>query len=163
MTSNTDMHLLVTYTSLKKVGVWIRKLVSIWCDHHLPHAARHLLHIEFIWLSIVACGMFFHSSSMDMWSCWMLAGTGTRCRTRRPQSISNMLNGWHVWRVCKPWKNRDMFCIQELCLNPCDMGSCIIMLKHEVMAVDEWHDNGPQDLVTVFLCIQIAFNGHTPT
>jgi hypothetical protein len=30
-------------------------------------------------------------------------------------------------------------------------------LKHEVMAADEWHDNGPQDLcVTVSLCIQIA-------
>ena len=40
----------------------------------------------------------------------------------------------------------------------CDMGPCIIMLKHEVMAVDEWHDNGPQDLITVSLCIQIAFN-----
>ena len=38
------------------------------------------------------------------------------------------------------------------------MGPCIIMLKHEVMAVDEWHDNGPQDLVTVSLCIQIAID-----
>jgi hypothetical protein len=35
------------------------------------------------------------------------------------------------------------------------MGPCIIMLKHEVMAADEWH-NGPQDLVTVYLCIQLA-------
>jgi hypothetical protein len=25
-----------------------------------------------------------------------------------------------------------------------------------VMAADEWHDNGPQDLITVSLCIQIA-------
>jgi hypothetical protein len=32
------------------------------------------------------------------------------------------------------------------------------MLKHEVMAADEWHDNGPQDLVRVSLCIQIAIN-----
>jgi hypothetical protein len=31
-------------------------------------------------------------------------------------------------------------------------------LKHEVMVVDEWHNNGPQDLVTVFLCIQIAID-----
>ncbi len=30
------------------------------------------------------------------------------------------------------------------------MGPCIIMLQHEVMVVDEWHNNGPQDLVTVF-------------
>ena len=41
------------------------------------------------------------------------------------------------------------------CTDPCDMGQCIIMLKHEVMAKDEKHDNGPQDLVTVSLCIQI--------
>ena len=32
------------------------------------------------------------------------------------------------------------------------------MLKHEVMVVDEWHENGPQDLVTVSLCIQIAID-----
>ena len=33
-----------------------------------------------------------------------------------------------------------------------------MMLKHEVMAVDEWHDNGPQDLITVPLCIQIVID-----
>ena len=38
------------------------------------------------------------------------------------------------------------------------MGLCIIMLKHEVMAVDEWHDNGPQDCVTVSVSIQIAID-----
>jgi hypothetical protein len=32
------------------------------------------------------------------------------------------------------------------------------MLKHEGMAADEWHDNWPQDLVTVSLCIQIAID-----
>lgn len=31
-------------------------------------------------------------------------------------------------------------------------------LKHEVMVVDEWHDKGPQDLVTVSLCIQNSNN-----
>ena len=40
-------------------------------------------------------------------------------------------------------------------IDPCDMGLCI-MLKHEVMAADEWHNNGPQDLITVSLCIQIT-------
>ena len=40
--------------------------------------------------------------------------------------------------------------------DPCDMGMCIIMLKHEVMAADKWHENGPQDLVMVSLCIQIV-------
>jgi hypothetical protein len=38
------------------------------------------------------------------------------------------------------------------------MGLCIIMLKHEVMAVDEWHNNGPQDLIMESLCIQIAID-----
>jgi hypothetical protein len=33
------------------------------------------------------------------------------------------------------------------------MGLFIIMLTHEL---DEWQDNGPQDLVTISLCIQIA-------
>jgi hypothetical protein len=32
------------------------------------------------------------------------------------------------------------------------MGQCI------VMAVNEWHEYGPQDLVTVSLCIQIAID-----
>ncbi|XP_073699787.1 beta-1,3-galactosyltransferase 1-like [Garra rufa] len=38
------------------------------------------------------------------------------------------------------------------------MGPCIIMLQHEVMVVDEWHNNGPQDLFTVSLFIQNAIN-----
>jgi hypothetical protein len=40
----------------------------------------------------------------------------------------------------------------------CDMELCIIMLKPEVVAADEWSDNGPQDLITVSLCIQIAID-----
>jgi hypothetical protein len=38
------------------------------------------------------------------------------------------------------------------------MGLCIIMLKHEVMTADEWHVNGPQDIVMASLCIQIAID-----
>ncbi len=89
--------------------------------------------------------MLVRSSSMAVRCCWILAGTGTRCRI---QSIPNMLNGWHVQWVC----------FQELCTNPCNMGPCIIMLQHEVMVMDEWHNNGPQDLVTVSLCIQNTIN-----
>ncbi len=70
------------------------------------------------------------------------------------QSIPNMLNGWHVRWVCWPCKNRDVFSFQELCTDPCN----IIMLQHEVMVVNEWHNNGPQDLVTVSLCFQNAIN-----
>ncbi len=38
------------------------------------------------------------------------------------------------------------------------MGLGIIMLQHEVMVLDEWHNNGPRDLVTVSLCFQNAIN-----
>ncbi len=72
-----------------------------------------------------------------------------------------MLNGWHVRWVCWPCKNWDVFSFLELCTNPFNMGPCIIMLQHEVMVVDEWHNNGisgSQDLVTVSLCIQNAIN-----
>ncbi len=48
-------------------------------------SATHLL-IELIWLLIVACGMLVHSSSMAVRSWWILAGTGTRCRIRRPRA-----------------------------------------------------------------------------
>ncbi len=49
-------------------------------------SATHLLHIELIRLLIVACGMLVHSSSMAVQSCWILAGTGTRCCIRRPRA-----------------------------------------------------------------------------
>ena len=74
------------------------------------------------------------------------------------QSIPNKLNGWHVWWVCRPWKNWDNFSFQVLCTDRCDIGLCIITLKHEVMAAHEWHDNGPQELITISLCIQIAID-----
>ncbi len=69
-----------------------------------------------------------------------------------------MLNRWHVRWVYWPCKNWDVFSFQELCTDPCNMGPCIIVLQHEVMVVDEWHNNGPQDLITVSLCIQTAIN-----
>ncbi len=107
-------------------------------------SATHLLHIELIRLLIVVCGMLVHSSSMASYT--------------PIQSISNMLNGWHVRWVYWPCKNWDVFSFQESCTDPCNMGPCIIMLQHEVMVVDEWHNNGPQDLVTVSPCIQNAIN-----
>ncbi len=42
-------------------------------------SATHLLHIELIRLLIVACGILVRS-------CWILAGTGTRCRIRRSRA-----------------------------------------------------------------------------
>ncbi len=65
------------------------------------------------------------------------------------QSIPNMLNGWHVRSVSWPCKNWDVFSFQELCTDLWNMGPRIIMLQHEVIVMDEWHNNGPQDLVMV--------------
>ncbi len=124
-------------------------------------SATHLLCIELIRLLIVACWMLVHSSSMALWSCRILAWTGSVVYTPI-QSIPNMLNVWHVRGVCWPCKNWDIFSFQELCTDPCNTGPCIIMLQHELMVVDEWHNNGPQDLVTVSLCIQNAINKMHP-
>ena len=82
----------------------------------------------------------------------LLAGTGTRCHTRRSRASQTCsmgdMSGEYAGHV-----RTGAF---SLCTDPCDMGPCIIMLKHEGMSVDDWHDNEPQDLVTVSLCIQIA-------
>ncbi len=48
-----------------------------------PFAFAHHLTTNWSWLLIVACGMLVHSSSMAVRSCWILAGTGTRCHIRR--------------------------------------------------------------------------------
>ena len=65
---------------------------------------------------------------------------------------------WVTCLVSMMAMEEDIFSFQELCSDPCDMGLCIIMLKHEVMAEDEWHNNEPQDLVTESLFIQIAID-----
>ena len=73
----------------KKVLAWIRKPVGIWCDHHLPHARSTSLHrVD----QAVDCGMLSHSS-MAVWSCWILAGTGIRCRTRQSRASQTCLMG----------------------------------------------------------------------
>ncbi len=45
----------------------------------------HLLRIHRV-DQVVDCGMLVHSSSMAVWSCWILARTGTRCRIRRSRA-----------------------------------------------------------------------------
>ncbi len=44
-------------------------------------------------------------------------------------------------------------------------GPCIIMLQHKVMVVDEWHNKGPQDLVTeresVCVCVCVCLCVYT--
>ncbi len=51
-----------------------------------PGLELRTTHIELIRMLIVACGMLVHSSSMIVRSCWILAGTGTRCRIHRSRT-----------------------------------------------------------------------------
>ncbi|XP_070410420.1 uncharacterized protein [Nothobranchius furzeri] len=102
--------------------------------------------------------MLVHSSSMVVRSCWILVGTGTRCRIRRSSTSQTCSMGDMFVEYAWPCKNWDIFSFQELCTDPCNMGPCIILLKHEVMFMDVRHNNGPQDLITVSLCIQNAIN-----
>lgn len=78
-----------------------------------------------------------------IFNCWISAGTGTRChicRSRASHMCSRM--------------DRDGFSFQKLRTDSWNMGSCIVMLQHEVLVMNEWHNK--QDLVTVSLRIQDA-------
>ncbi|XP_055727755.1 ankyrin repeat and SOCS box protein 5-like isoform X3 [Salvelinus fontinalis] len=48
---------------------------------------------ELIRLMIVACGMLSYSSAMAVRSCWILAGTGTRCHTRLSRAFQTCSMG----------------------------------------------------------------------
>ncbi len=138
--------------------VWGGGPVSIWCDHRLPHAVQHISFAELIRLLFVACVMLVHSSSMAVWSSWILAGTGTRCRIRWSRAYQTCSMGDMSGEYAGHARTVFFFSFQELCTDPCNMGPCITMLRHEVMFEDEWLNNGPQDLVTVSLFIQNSIN-----
>ena len=86
MTGNTDMHRFVTDTLKKSIGVDQKTSQYLVWPPFATCSATHLICIELIRLLIVACGMLPHSSSMSVQSCWIMAGTGTRCRTRRART-----------------------------------------------------------------------------
>jgi hypothetical protein len=98
--------------------------------------------------------MLFHSSSMAVRSYWILEHAVVHVDLDHPKHAQWMTCLWE-WR---PWKNKDIFSFQELCIDPCVMGPCIIMLKRKVTAAGKWYSNGPQDLIMVSLCIQNAIN-----
>ncbi len=121
------------------------------------HSATHLLRIKLTRLLIVACGMMVHSSSMAVRSCWILAGTRTRCHLRKSRasqtcSMSDM-SGEYAGHARTRMFSASRNCVQILAT----------WGRHYYAAtwgdvVDEWHNNGSQDLVTVSLCIQNAIN-----
>ncbi len=140
-----------TFTVLEGVRKPVSICVTTFCLKQCNTCPSHRVY------QVVDCGMLVHSSSMALQSCWILAGTGTRCRilrSRASQTCSMVeMSGEYAMQELVP-----VFSFQELCTDPCNMGLCIIMLQYELMIVDEWHNNGPQDLVTVSLCIQNAIN-----
>ncbi len=128
-----------TYTVL---GGGVRKPVSIWCDHHLPHAVQH---ISF------DCGLW-NVGPLLFKGCVKLLDIGrnwTRCCIRRSRASQTCsmgdMSGEYAGHARTGMFSASRNCVQILAT----WGLCIIMLQHEVMVVDEWHNNGPQDLVTV--------------
>ncbi len=102
----------------------------------------------------MACGMLVHSSSMAVWSCWILSGTGTRCRIRRSRASQTCSMGEYAGDARTGMFSAFRNCVQIL-VTWVRALSCYNM---RVMVVDEGHNNGPQDLVTVSLCIQNDIN-----
>ncbi len=91
-------------------GGGVRSQYLVW-PLFASRSATHLLRIELIRLLIVACGMLVHSSSMAVWKCWILAGTGTHCRIRRSRasqtcSMGDMSGAYagHARTGTLPWK-----------------------------------------------------------
>ncbi len=118
----------------------------------------HHLHIELIRLLNLACGMLVHSTSMAVQSCQTSAGTETHCRICQSRASKTCSIGDVSSEYAGHARTGIFFSFLELCTDPCNMGPCIIMLQHEVMVIDEWHNIGPQDLITVSLSIKNAIN-----
>ena len=74
--------------------------------------------IELIRLLIVACGMLSHSYWMAVRKLLDIDGNWNMLSCTPIQSTPNMLNGWHVWWVCRPWNNWALFSLQKLCTDP---------------------------------------------
>ncbi len=114
--------------------------------------------IELIRLLIVACGMLVHSSSMAVWSCWDIGRNWNTLSYTLIQSIQTCSMGDMSGEYAGHARTGMFFSFQKVCTDPCNMGPCIIMLQHEMMVVDERHNNEHQNLITVSLCIQNAIN-----
>ncbi len=89
------------------------------------HGATHLLRIELIRLLIVSCWMLVHSSSMAVRSCWILAGTGTRCRIRQSQTYSmDDMSGEYAGHARTGMSSASRNCVQILATCACALSCC---------------------------------------
>ncbi len=122
------------------------------------HSATHVLSIVY---QVVDCGLW-NVGPLLFNGCAKLLDIGRNWNTLSYtpiQCIPNMINGWHVRWVGRPGKNWDVLASRNYVQILATWGrasSCCNMVKVKVM--DEWHNNGPQDLVTISLCIQNAIN-----
>ncbi len=77
--------------------------------------------------------MLVHSSSMAVWSCWILAGTGTRCRIRRSRASQTCsmgdLSSEYAGHARTVMFSASRNCVQILATYICTL--CIIMLQHD--------------------------------
>ena len=156
---NTDMHLLVI--DLKKVEgcgsepvVWPFSSCSSTSPSHRVDQAIECCPSPLQWLMLMDIGRNWHMLSL--------------------KSIPNMLIGWHVWWICRPWRNWDIFSFQKLCADPCDMGLCIILKcvdgggwmawqwtsgAHHGLSV---HWNGHRQNAVVFIVSSLSAHTITP-
>ncbi len=115
----------------------VRKPVSIWCDHIcLNQCNTYPSHrVD----QVVECWSTPLQWLCDVAGYWQeLEHAVVYADSEHPKHAQWVTCPW----VCWPCKNWDVFSFQELWTDPCNMGPCIIMLQHEVMVVDEWHNNG---------------------
>ena len=121
MTGNTDMYLLVTGTLKKGRGLDQKTCqYLVWPPFALCTSPSHRVD------QAVDCGLW-NLVPLLFNGCKKLLDIGWNWNTlsyTSIQSIPNLLNGWHVWGVCRPWKKWDIFSFKELCT--CDMGPFII-------------------------------------
>ena len=156
MTGNTDRHLLVTDT-LKKGRVLDKKKMSVsgvTTISLMQHNTSPLHKVD----QTVDCGLRECCPTPLQWLCKVAE------YWRELECIVVHVNPEHakhaqcVTCLVSMQALEELGHFQELCTDPCDMGPCIIMLKHEVIASEEWHDIGPQDLIMVSLCIKVAID-----
>lgn len=114
-------------------GLWTVKGHSKQCSSHLlgtdlwTHmtVCLSLVHVELITVSV-------HSSSVAVWSCWILAGSGTQAhRSGASQTCSVAVMSVSVQAM----NNCDVLSLQEQCRDTCSTKLCSIMLQHEVVGL----------------------------
>ena len=98
------------------------------------------------------------SSSMAVQSCWILAGTGTCCRIHRSRvsqtcSVGDMSNE-EAGRARTGMFSASSDCVEILAT----WGHALACCNPEVMVMDKWHNNGPQDH-NATRCLPSVLNG----